>query len=144
MANFGIANILEVTTESAVTGQRTRCVARRDELQVQPGLHRRRGSCRRPDEVGTEIVGEVAPGTSLDVNSVKAYVSDFVAFLQTSVTFNGDLVSRQPIEKAVPVGCCRVVDRSQKLSRFEPEAVRPMSACGSRSMAISASTSRSL
>jgi molecular chaperone HtpG len=100
MANFGIANILEVTTESAITRQRTRCVAKREELQFNQ-------DCIAAEElpetglVGTEIVAKVAPGTQIDVDSVKAYVSDFVAFLQTSVTFNGDLVSRQPIEKAV-------------------------------------------
>lgn len=100
MANFGIANILEVTTESALTGQRTKCVAKREELQFNQ-------DCIAAEELpatgraGTEIVAWVAPETPIDVNSVKAYVSDFVAFLQTSVTFNGDLVSRQPIEKAV-------------------------------------------
>lgn len=100
MANFGIASILEVTTESAVTGQRTRCVAKREELQFNQ-------DCIAAEELpgtgqaGTEIVAKAASGTLIDVNSVKTYVSDFVAFLQTRVTFNGGLISRQPIEKAV-------------------------------------------
>lgn len=101
MANFGIANVLEVTTESAITGQRTTCVAKRDELQFNQ-------DCISAEELpatglaGTEIVAHIVPGTAIDVNNVKAYVSDFVALLQTKVTFNGDLVSRQPVEKTVP------------------------------------------
>lgn len=101
MANFGIANVIEVATESAVTGQRTKCVARRDELKFNQ-------DCISAEDqtptgrVGTEIVARVAPGTPVDVSNVKAYVSDFVAFLQTRVTFNGEVVSRQPFEKAVP------------------------------------------
>ncbi|WP_428003582.1 ATP-binding protein [Acidovorax sp.] len=100
MANFGIAEILEVTTESAINGQRTSCVAKREELQFNQ-------DCIAVEvlpptgQVGTEIVAKVPPGTQIDVNSVRAYVSDFVAFLQTTVTFNSELVSRQPIEKAV-------------------------------------------
>jgi molecular chaperone HtpG len=100
MANFGIANVLEVTTESAVTGKRTRCIAKREELQFNQ-------DCIATEElpttgqVGTEIVAMVAPGTAIDVGSMKAYVAEFVAFLQTIVTFNGDLVSRQAIEKSV-------------------------------------------
>lgn len=101
MANFGIADVIEVSTESAVTGQRTRCIARRDELKFNQDCISAEDQAPT-GRVGTEIVARVAPGTTIDVNNVKAYVSDFVAFLQTRVTFNGEVVSRQPVEKAVP------------------------------------------
>lgn len=101
MANFGIANVIEVATESAVTGQRTRCVAKRDELKFNQDCISAENQAPT-GRVGTEIVARVAPGTPIDVNNVKAYVSDFVALLQTKVTFNGELLSGQAVEKAVP------------------------------------------
>lgn len=100
MANFGIANELQVTTESAITGQRTRCIAKREELQFNQDCIAAE-DLPSTGQAGTEIVAQIAPGTPIDVNSVKTYVADFVALLQTTVTFNGELVSQQPIEKAI-------------------------------------------
>lgn len=100
MANFGIANVLEVITESAINKERTRCIAKREELQFNQ-------DCIATEDLqptgnpGTEIIASIAPGTHIDIGNVKAYVSDFVAFLQTKVLFNGELVSRQSIEKAI-------------------------------------------
>jgi molecular chaperone HtpG len=101
MANFGIADTLEVTTESAITGERTHCVAKRDELKFNQ-------DCIATNKLstlgipGTEIIASIVPGTPLDVNAVKSYVADFVALLDTSVLVNGELVSGQPIERLVP------------------------------------------
>lgn len=101
MANFGIADTLEVTTESAITGERTRCVAKRDELVFNQDciateqLH----STGQP---GTEIIASIIPGTPLNINQVKAYVAEFVALLDTPVTVNGELVSGQQITQLVP------------------------------------------
>jgi molecular chaperone HtpG len=101
MANFGIADTLEVTTESAITGERTRCVAKRDELVFNQ-------DCIATEQLpsnglpGTEIVASIIPGTPLDINQVKAYVAEFVALLDTPVTVNGDRVSGQQITDLVP------------------------------------------
>lgn len=101
MANFGIADTLEVTTESAITGERTRCVAKRDELVFNQ-------DCIATEKLpsnglpGTEIVASITPGTPLDINQVKAYVAEFVALLDTPVTVNGDRVSGQQITDLVP------------------------------------------
>jgi len=101
MANFGIADTLEVTTESAITGERTRCVAKRDELKFNQ-------DCIATEKLtttgsfGTEIIASIAPETSLDVNAVKSYVAEFVALLDIPVSGNGELVSGQPIEHLVP------------------------------------------
>ncbi len=101
MANFGIADTLQVTTESAITGERTRCVAKRDELKFNQ-------DCIATEKLsttgtpGTEIIASIVPGTPLDPNSVKAYVAEFVALLEIPVSVNGELVSGQPIEQLVP------------------------------------------
>lgn len=101
MANFGIADTLEVTTESAITGERTRCVAKRDELVFNQ-------DCIATEQLpptgqpGTEIVASITPGTPLDVNHVKSYVSEFVALLDTPVTVNGQCVSGRQISHLVP------------------------------------------
>ena len=101
MANFGIADILEVTTESAITGERTRCVAKRDELQFNQ-------NCIATEKLpttgvpGTEIIASIVPGTPLDVNAAKSYVAEFVSLLDTPVLVNGERVSGQPIEHLVP------------------------------------------
>lgn len=100
MANFGIADTLEVTTESAITGERTRCVAKRDELKFNQ-------DCIETERLpttgspGTEIIASIVPGTQIDVLAVKAYVAEFVSLLDTPVLVNGELVSGQPIEQLV-------------------------------------------
>lgn len=101
MANFGIADTLQVITESAITGERTQCLAKRDELKFNQ-------DCIATNKLpttgspGTEITANIVPGTPLDVNAVKAYVADFVALLDIPVLVNGELVSGQPIEQLVP------------------------------------------
>ncbi|AMV48246.1 ATP-binding protein [Paraburkholderia caribensis] len=101
MANFGIADVLEVTTESAITGERTRCVAKKAELRFNQDCiaTERLDSMGQP---GTEIVAYIMPGTPIDIASAKAYVADFVSLLDIHVSVNGELVSGQPIEKLVP------------------------------------------
>jgi len=101
MANFGVADTLHVMTESAVTGERTRCVAKRDELKFNQ-------DCIATENLpttgvhGTEIIASIAPGTTLDVTAVRTYVVEFVALLDTPVSVNGERVSGQSIEQLVP------------------------------------------
>ena len=40
MANFGIAERLEVETESSVTGERSRSSVAKENLSINPGVHR--------------------------------------------------------------------------------------------------------
>ncbi|MDP3608688.1 MAG: ATP-binding protein [Methylophilus sp.] len=101
MANFGIADTLEVLTESAITGERTRCVAKRDELKFNQ-------DCIATEKLpstgvhGTEIIASIVPETPIDVKAVKAYVTEFVAILDTPVSLNGECISGQSIEQLVP------------------------------------------
>ena len=100
MANFGIADTLEVVTESALTGQRTRCVARKSELRFNQ-------DCIATENLpsqgvpGTEIKATIAPGIPIDVNAAGAYVTECVALLTTPVYFNNQLVSGLPVEQFV-------------------------------------------
>ncbi|EJM23336.1 ATP-binding protein [Pseudomonas sp. GM25] len=101
MANFGIADTLEVTTESAITGERTKCIAKRDELVFNQ-------DCIATEQLpptgqpGTEIIASILPGTPLDVNKVKAYVAEFVSLLDTPVKVNGECLSGQQLSDLVP------------------------------------------
>lgn len=100
MANFGIADVLEVTTESAITGERTHCIAKRDELKFNQDCI---ATTKLPatGQAGTEIIASIVAGTPLDVNAVKTYVAEFVSLLDTPVLVNGERVSGQPIEQLV-------------------------------------------
>lgn len=101
MANFGIADTLEVITESAITGERTRCVAKRDELKFNQDCITRE-NLPTTGIPGTEIIASIVPETPLDVNAAKSYVAEFVSLLETPVSVNGERVSGQSIEQLVP------------------------------------------
>lgn len=101
MANFGIADVLEVTSESALSFERTRCVARREELKFNQDCIATE-SLPPSGNPGTEIIANIAPGTQIDINGVKKYVAEFVALLDTLVTVNGEQVSGQQIDRLVP------------------------------------------
>jgi molecular chaperone HtpG len=101
MANFGIAEELSVESESAVSGGRTRCRAQRSTLSVTE-------DCITFDVIpstgtpGTQVSATMQAGKSIDVDQAVAYLKAFVEYLDIEVLINGALVSRQPIEDAVP------------------------------------------
>jgi molecular chaperone HtpG len=100
MANFGIANILKVTTESAISGERTRCIANREELKFNQDciLTEKLDATGVP---GTEIIASLIPGTSIDLGHIKSYVSEFVSLLDTPVFLNGENLSGQQAETLI-------------------------------------------
>jgi molecular chaperone HtpG len=100
MANFGIANALELETESAVTGQRTRSAAQRDALsateeciEIEP--------IPATGEPGTLVRALMAPG-AVNVQEASTYIADFVKLVEIPVLVNGTLVSQQGLESQVP------------------------------------------
>ena len=101
MANFGIAENLEVETESAINGERTRCVATRSTLSVTD-------ECISFDarEVtglpGTVITAIMQEEKIINVHDAETYISQFVTFLPIDVLVNGKLVSRKHIDIAIP------------------------------------------
>lgn len=101
MANFGIADRLEVVSESGRTAERTRCGAERATLSVTDDC-----ITFAPEpligEPGTIVTAFLQPGKAIDVGQAITYIGDFVRFVEIPVLVNGALVSRQPIEQAVP------------------------------------------
>ncbi len=99
MANFGVATELEVVTESAQSGERTRSVARRDELSTS------RDCILIEEEASTGKPGTVVTArTSGAVGVVQAvdYLKAFVLHVPFAVRVNGVVVSQRPYIDAVP------------------------------------------
>jgi molecular chaperone HtpG len=101
MANFGIAEELVVISESAISGERTECKARRSTLSVTEDCidvirHAPTG------DPGTEVFATMQTGQVIAVAQAIAYVADFVAFLEIEVWVNGALISGRSFEEAVP------------------------------------------
>jgi molecular chaperone HtpG len=101
MANFGIAEDLVVVTESARNGERTRCRAQRSTLSVTE-------NCIDFDAlppmgmVGTQVTAEMQAGKSIDVAQAVAYISPFVGYLAIPVILNGQIISGNAMQEAVP------------------------------------------
>ncbi len=100
MANFGIAEELIVVTESAVTGERSRCEAKRSTLSATEDCISfiSETSTGKP---GTNVIARIQPGKDISVEKARSYIKDFVALLGIQVTFNGECISRRPITDMV-------------------------------------------
>lgn len=100
MANFGIADRLEVVSESTRTPERTRCVAERATLSVTD-------DCITfidmpiTGEPGSIVIATMQPGNSIDVAQAITYIAEFVRFVELPVRVNGDIVSQAPLDQAV-------------------------------------------
>jgi molecular chaperone HtpG len=101
MANFGIADRLEVVSESVRTPERTRCVAERETLSVTDDCIHFTGE-EVTGEPGSTIIATIRPSNAIDVAQATAYISEFVRFVELPVTVNGSVVSQVPLEQAVP------------------------------------------
>lgn len=101
MANFGIANSLEVETESAVSGERTICRAYLERLKFNQDCIETEALETR-GEPGTRICAFISPTNVVNVEQAKSYVAEFVSILDIDVFINGALVSRQSVERFVP------------------------------------------
>ena len=99
MANFGIADRLVIETES-VDGERTLSEASKATLSTTEDtiLLAPRPSTGIP---GTTVRAEIGAG-NLDVPQAVAYITEFVAFVDTPVYVNDELVSRRRLDEAVP------------------------------------------
>jgi molecular chaperone HtpG len=100
MANFGIAEELHVTSESALSGERTTCVARRSTLSVTedcilftPEPH--------TGQAGTSVTAIMQSGHPINVDQARSFIVQFVSLLPIKVFVNGVLVSGQRIDDAV-------------------------------------------
>ena len=101
MANFGIADELVVESESAVSGTRTRSSVRKTDLSTDTeGISV--SSVAASGEPGTTVQAHLDPGHSIDVAEAKAYLRDFVEFVDMPVRFNGELLSGSSHRAALP------------------------------------------
>ena len=94
MANFGIARDLTVETESAKSGERTKCYAVRDNLSATE-------DCIDIEPVtsigvpGTLITARMAEEITVNVQQAAAYITQFVRYLTIPVVVNDTIVSQQ-------------------------------------------------
>jgi molecular chaperone HtpG len=101
MANFGIADALTVETESAITGERTVCRAQKAKLSLKEDCIEREVIASQAQS-GTTIVAHIAADSHINVQQARNYIAEFVSLVEVPVYVNGELVSRRPIDEAVP------------------------------------------
>ena len=101
MANFGIADRLEVVSESAMPPERTRCVAERATLSVTDDCISFATELTTGSP-GSVVTATMQPGKSIDVQKAVEYIKEFVRFVDLPVLVNGALVSQVPLDGAVP------------------------------------------
>ena len=101
MANFGIADQIELETESALTGTRTRSSARRETLSATEDCIEL-AALDPTGTPGTTVRAFMPPDKPVDVTEATAYITDFVQLVEIPVLVNGDLVSQRPLETKVP------------------------------------------
>ena len=108
MANFGIADRLEVETESSTTGERSRSTVAKENLSINeecvdlvPLVSRR--------EPGTTVTAYLMSNAQLDVDDARRYISHFVSLLEVPVYVNGTKESGRSADEivALPVGSTR-------------------------------------
>lgn len=101
MANFGIADRLEVETESSATGQRSRSSVAKSDLSINQ-------ECidlvalTSEGSPGTRVTAFLGAEGRVEVSEGRNYIADFVSLLDVPVYVNGSLESRRHPEKVVP------------------------------------------
>jgi molecular chaperone HtpG len=100
MPNFGIADRLEVISESGVIPERTRCIAERKTLSVTDDCI----NFFREEVTGSSgsvVIATMQEGQQIDVNKAVSYITEFVRFVDLPVNVNGKIVSQLPFHQAV-------------------------------------------
>ena len=102
MANFGIADVLIVETESAITGERTVCRAEKSKLSLKNDCIEREFLSPK-GEPGTKVTAQIAPDARIDVQQAKNYIVDIISLVDIPVYINNQLVSQKPPEDIIPL-----------------------------------------
>lgn len=102
MANFGIADRLEVETESSLTGQRSRSSVAKADLSINRDCIDLAPLASK-GEAGTNVTAHLDPTNHIDVEEARRYIRDFVALLKVPVYVNGTSESGLSPESLVPV-----------------------------------------
>ena len=101
MANFGIADRLEVETESAVSGERTICRADRLKLDIKQDCIERE-FVEPTGKPGTTITAHISANEQIHVQSAYDYIAEFVSLVDLPVRVNGAVVSQKSVEDLIP------------------------------------------
>ena len=101
MANFGVANVLEVETESYRTSERTRSKAELDNLSLSKDCVEVT-DLASAGEPGTRITVQLQHQDSISPTDATEYVRSFTRLLEVPVSVNGQRVSMQSIDRIVP------------------------------------------
>lgn len=88
MANFGIAERLEVETESAATGERSRSSVTKAELSINQDCIDLIPIVAK-GEPGTTVTAYLDSENRVDVDKGRSYIADFVSLLEIPVYVNG-------------------------------------------------------
>lgn len=101
LANFGIAEELQVETESAVTHQRTRSAVRKDELSTDT-----EGISMTPieptGEPGTAVTAFFDSEHRVNADEARSYLREFVEFVDVPVLFNEERLSGSSLREVLP------------------------------------------
>ncbi len=101
MANFGIADVLTVETESAATGERTICRAEKAKLSLKENCIESQ-TLPPKGQPGTIITAHVTSVSHINVQQARNYIAEFVSLVDVPVYVNGELVSQKTVEHIVP------------------------------------------
>ncbi|MCY4487343.1 MAG: ATP-binding protein [Deltaproteobacteria bacterium] len=102
MANFGVAERLEVETESSATGERSRSSVAKENLSINQ-------ECidlvplPSTGEPGTTVTAFLPADGQFDLDEARRYISDFVSLLKVPVYVNGNQESGHRDEEIVPL-----------------------------------------
>lgn len=102
MANFGIADVLTIETESAITAERTICRAEKAKLSLKEDCIERQ-IVPKKGQPGTTVTAHVTADSHINVQQARNYIAEFVSLVDIPVYVNGELISQRPVEDAVPL-----------------------------------------
>ena len=101
MANFGVATELVVESESAMTGERTRSSVRKAELSTDTETISVT-AVEPKGEPGTTVEAVLATPNAVAVHEARAYLREFVEFVDIPVSFNGEQLSGASYRSVLP------------------------------------------
>ncbi len=101
LANFGVADELSVESQSAITGERTLSNVRRSELSTET-----EGISVMPIDPtelpGTIVRARLSAERKISLQEARAYLKEFVQFVDVPVWFNGEMLSGARHRDALP------------------------------------------
>ena len=101
MANFGVATELIVESESAVSGRRTRSSVRKTELSIDTETISVT-DVEAKGEPGTTVEAVLDRPNAVAVHEARAYLREFVEFVDVPVLFNGEQLSGATHRELLP------------------------------------------